>query len=782
MPAGPTPAAATVRFLIRAVGLVQGVGFRPFVYRVATRSGLAGVVRNTSGGAEIEAEGSREQIDALLQALRDELPAIARIDQLDVTPQPLTGETGFRIVESSSKSEAASLISPDVATCADCLAELRDPADRRHRYPFVNCTNCGPRFTIVEAVPYDRHQTTMRPFELCPSCAAEYRDPADRRFHAEPNACPVCGPRVELLDAAGRSLATGDAAIDELRSRLAAGAIAAIKGLGGFHLACDACNAEAVATLRQRKTRPHKPLAVMVADLDVARQCCDLDASEERELCSPRRPILLLLRRRSSALPIADGVAPGRADLGVMLPYTPLHHLLFMGDGPRCLVMTSGNRSEEPIVIDNQQAVSILGHIADVLLVHDRAIWNRCDDSVGYVADDQLVLTRRSRGHVPLPVKLPHPVRPTLAVGPWLTNTFAWASGDRAYLSQHIGDVDNSETLDFLIESIGKLQRWLGIEPELIAHDLHPDYLTTRLAHELGETYRRVPVQHHHAHLIAACAAAGIDRPVQGLVLDGTGYGYDRTIWGGELLVGDARSFRRAAHLVPLPLPGGDAAIRRPLRTAIAYLHKLVPDAAKLPLALWSRASEDELTVVRQMVDRGFNCTPTSSAGRLFDAVSALLGVCDQISFEGQAAIELEQLAWRGVASRAPALQYAVGVAGDAIGIDVGEMFEQLVQALLDGVAAADLAAAFHADLARLFADVCAVVADDSQTPREVVLCGGVFQNRLLTRLVAQQLTAHKLRAIVPGAIPVNDGGIALGQILVANAAADAAATPGPES
>ena len=580
----------------------------------------------------------------------------------------------------------------------------------------------------------------------------------------------------------GQSLATGDDAIVQLRGRLARGEIAAIKGLGGFHLACDACNETAVARLRLRKTRPHKPLAVMVADLDVARRCCEIDASEERELCGPRRPILLLARRSAGRLPIAEGVAPGRADLGVMLPYTPLHHLLFVGDGPRCLVMTSGNRSEEPIVIDNQQAVSLLGGIADVLLVHDRAIWNRCDDSVGHVADEKLVLTRRSRGHVPLPIALRTAVKPTLAVGPWLTNTFALASGKRAFLSQHIGDVDNSETLDFLVESIGKLQRWLSIDPEIIAHDLHPDYLTTRLAHELSKGRRRVPVQHHHAHLVAACAAAGVDRPVQGLVLDGTGYGLDRTIWGGELLVGDASGIRRVAHLLPLPLPGGDAAIRRPLRTAIAYVHVLVPDAEKLPLELWSRPAEDELNVVRQMVDRDFNCTPTSSAGRLFDAVSALLGVCDQVSFEGQAAIELEQLAWRGVASRAPELRFAQGGADDAaLVLDPTPLFATLVQGLLDGVAAADLAAAFHAALAQSWAGTCSA-ARDGGAPTEVVLCGGVFQNRLLTRLVAQQLTAHKLRAIVPGSIPVNDGGIALGQILVANAAPDAAAGAGPRS
>jgi len=515
-----------LRLCIRIFGLVQGVGFRPFVRRLAERVGVSGVVRNTVGGVEIEAEGSAKQVLTLLSTVQVKSPPIAEIQRIDSSMLEPTGESGFRIVESTQSSDETALVSSDVGTCDDCLHEMRDSNDRRYRYPFTNCTNCGPRFTIVEGVPYDRERTTMRGFDLCPACAREYGDISDRRFHAEPIACRVCGPHVTLLDLSGGTLAEGDLAVENARELLAGGKILAVKGLGGFHLACDATSEKAVSRLRQTKGRPHKPFAVMCRDLECVQGYCKVSAAEARYLGSTRRPILLIKRRssaRTRLAPIAHAVAPGLGDMGVILPYTPLHHLLFDRENLACLVMTSGNLSEEPIVVDNEEAVAKLGGIADAFLIHNRPVWNRCDDSVGFVDDDNLVLVRRSRGFSPLPVPLNREVKPTLAVGAMTNNVFALAAGRRVFLSQHIGDVDNAETIAFLRESIDKFRRWLGIDPAVIAHDLHPDLLTTHLAYELAEGRRRVAVQHHHAHFAAALAAAGVVGEAQGLVLDGTG-------------------------------------------------------------------------------------------------------------------------------------------------------------------------------------------------------------------------------------------------------------------
>jgi len=752
--------------------VVQGVGFRPFVFRTAEQLGVSGLVRNTAGGVEIEAEGPAGHVHRLLALLEDNPPPVAEIHRIESERIEPTGESGFRIVTSLLSGEKTALVSPDVGTCENCLREMRDPDDRRYRYPFINCTNCGPRFTIVEGVPYDREQTTMRDFELCPSCAEEYADVSDRRFHAEPVACPVCGPRVRLLDASGGKLALGEDAVEIAIELLAGGKILAVKGLGGFHLACDATSENAVIRLRQRKGRPDKPLAVMCRDLEVVEGYCHVTEAETRLLNSPRRPILLVGRLSSPAAglkPIASSVAPGIGDIGVMLPYTPLHHLLIEADQLSCLVMTSGNRSGEPIAGDNEEAVARLGGIADAVLVHDRPVWNRCDDSVGYSDGINLVLLRRSRGFVPLPVTINRKVEPTLALGAETSNVFALAAGSRVFLSQHVGDVDNLDTVAFLRESIKKFCQWLGIEPAVVAHDLHPDLLTTRLAYELAEGRRRVAVQHHHAHFLSALAAAGVDGEAQGLVLDGTGWGPDRTIWGGELLVGSAGYIRRAGHLRLLPLPGGDAAIRRPLRQAIACLHVLAPDAADQPLDVWSRVSPEEVSTVRRMVDRGFNTPLTSSAGRLFDLVAVLLGVRDEITYEGQAAIELEQLASCGIRNRGPALRLEKKEHDGKIILDPEPLVRGLVDSLLDNKNRADLALAFHVALAESLAGICARVRDGGG-PGTVVLCGGVFQNRILTDLTKQALAAAGLVPIPPGKIPVNDGGLALGQVLAANA------------
>ncbi|MBI5532726.1 MAG: carbamoyltransferase HypF [Deltaproteobacteria bacterium] len=777
-PASPAPSTddpdalrgAGARLRVRVAGIVQGVGFRPFIHRIAHELGLSGSVCNTFDGAEIEIEGPRARLQAFLDALRDRPPPIARIDRIEVQDMAPTGVSGFRIIESAAGGGQAALISPDVAVCDDCLRELRDPTDRRHRYPFINCTNCGPRFTIVQEVPYDRPKTTMARFAMCERCLTEYQDPADRRYHAQPDACPACGPRAQLISASGEVIAECDEAIERARKMLSSGAIVAVKGLGGFHLACDATNAAAVRALRERKPRRHKPLAVMCRDQEAAQAYCEVTERELRELTLPRRPILLL-KRRASPEPgwpaVVEEVAKGHQDLGVMLPYTPVHELLLAPGAPACLVMTSGNRTGGPIEVTNDEAREMLGHIVEAFLVHDRDIWNRCDDSVGAVQGERLVLMRRSRGFVPLPVELPVEVQPTFAVGAMFSNAFAIASGRRVFLSQHIGDVENLEVLQFLEESQDKLHRWLGLKPELIVHDLHPDMLTTRFAAEIAGDARRVAVQHHHAHLASAMAAAGLTEEAQGLVLDGTGYGLDRTIWGGEILVGNAARVRRAGHLRALPLPGGDAATRRPIRIAIAYLHALAAGAESAKLDLWNRAAHDEIAVVRRMVDQRFNTPQTTSAGRLFDAVASLLGVCDEATYEGQAAIELEQFARAGN----PGARLRMAVT-PGLEVDPQPLLCGLVQGLVDGVSRPQLAYGFHAALAEALAEACARLLA-AGAPRKVVLCGGVFQNRILVELATAALQRQGLEPVLPGLIPVSDGGIALGQVMVANAASE---------
>jgi hydrogenase maturation protein HypF len=767
------PGARRVQLEIQ--GLVQGVGFRPFVYRVANELGLAGRVSNTTEGVEIEAEGSPAAVEGLLLHLKHQLPPLARVDQLRVRELEPAGLEGFTIVESRGRSGGAALISPEVATCPACLAEVRDPADRRHRYAFTNCTDCGPRFTIVESVPYDRPLTTMGHFPLCPACSAEYQDPMDRRFHAEPNACPVCGPQLALLAPDGSPIPCEDP-IAAAQQRLRAGQVIAVKGLGGYHLACMASDEAAVSSLRQRKHRPDKPLAVMARDLGTARRHCVISPDEARELEGIRRPILLLRRRVDAPAPLAGGLAPGHHSLGVMLPYTPLHHMLLGPDDLSVLVMTSGNRSGGPMVSDDDEALRVLEPIVDALLVHDRGIANRCDDSVGFVEGEHTVLIRRSRGWVPLPVALPAPMPCTLALGAMLNNVFTLTQGQRAFMSQHVGDTDDQDTLDFLEEAVAGLQRWLEVEPEIIAHDLHPDMFTTHLARRLVEQAREagravprlVPVQHHHAHLAAAMAAVGRTEPTTGLVLDGTGYGPDRTIWGGEILVGDAGSVRRQGHLRPLPLPGGEAAVKRPLRIAVAWLHALVPDAIELDLRLWRRAEPGELEVVRRMVDRGFNSPMTSSAGRLFDAVSALLDLVVDASYEGQAAMELEQEALLGRPGRAKLRMDVVHQDGRLV-LDPRPLLRGLAGCMALGLPTPDLALAFHQALADALV-LCAVRIRDAGGPHHVALCGGVFHNRILTRACSEGLRAAGLEPILPGTIPVGDGGLSLGQVLVAAA------------
>jgi len=779
-----TAAARRVRTRARVTGTVQGVGFRPFVYRLAHEQGLAGWVLNDEHGVLLEVEGLAPELSHFFDRLSAEAPPLARVESVSPSATPVTGEPGFRIVTSVRVGDPDALIAADAATCEDCLAELRDPGDRRYRYPFTNCTNCGPRFTIVNGVPYDRPLTTMAAFTMCSECAREYEDPGDRRFHAQPNACPACGPAVRLRDAAGRGLAfftdpsgekrqaSGGDPISALAARLSEGAIAAVKGLGGYHLVCDAANERAVAALRARKHREDKPFAMMVADVASARRLVELDVSAETSLTGVSRPIVLAPRLPDAV--IAPSVAPGAPELGVMLPYTPLHHLLladfadFAGDA---LVMTSGNVSDEPIAYRDEDALERLSTIADLFLVHDRQIETRTDDSVVRSVTvggrRRPLMLRRSRGYVPesltLPIEAP---RPLLACGAEQKATFCVARGERAWVGHHIGDLEHLATLTAYREGIGHFQRMFAVAPELVAHDLHPDYLSTQYALELDEV-ALVGVQHHHAHLAACLAEHGVTTPAVGAIFDGTGLGADGTVWGGELLVGDLRGYERAGWLWPVRMPGGAAAVRQPWRMAAAWLSEALGAEPPLPAALRATVSASDWNAVGRIARAPELSPVTSSIGRLFDAVGALCGAPARVSYEGQAAVELEALAWTA-GDRASGGGYPFERAAGCV-LDPRPAVRELVSELDRGVAAAVVSARFHAGVAA--ASVEAVTAIASARGLETaVLSGGVFQNRLLLERVAAGLDAAGLHVLVPQRLPPNDGGISFGQAAVAAA------------
>ena len=758
-------------------GVVQGVGFRPFVYRLAHTYALRGWVRNTSWGVEIELEGTPEALARLVASLRTEAPPIARIESLTTQPIPPNGHERFEILGSTAQRGAYQLVSPDMATCADCTGELFAPQNRRHRYPFTNCTNCGPRFTIIENVPYDRRLTTMRAFQMCPDCQREYDDPLDRRFHAQPNACPVCGPQLRLLDRAGQALSERDDALLQTADLLRSGQIVAIKGLGGFQLACDATNADAVARLRERKRRRHKPFAVMVGDLAAAERHAVLACAESELLASPAAPIVLVPWRETSI--IATEVAPGTRVIGVMLPYTPLHHLL-LHDANLPLVMTSGNLSEEPIARDNDEALERLGSIADCFLVHNRDIYSRYDDSVWFVPATGAQPIRRARGYAPTPIRVPFKGRSILACGAELKNSFCLTRDEYAFLSQHIGDMANLETLEHFQQTSLLYRQLFHIEPEIVATDMHPDYMATRYG--LGQPGVQVRVQHHHAHLAACLADDGIEGPAIGVIMDGTGYGLDGGIWGGEFLIGDARGFQRAAHLAYLPLPGGDQAIRRPYRISLAYLQALgLEDRLPAPLRA---ISEEERDAVKTIVARGLNCVQTSSAGRLFDAISSMLGICHEASYEAQAAIELETLAetYRGEGggypyeSRDSAGVQSWGKTSRALAttrlLEVSPLIEGILGDQADGVPTAEIAWRFHHTVADMIHDTCVYLRDQTGL-NHVALSGGCFQNRLLLSLTVPILKDDAFEVLLHRQTPCNDGAIALGQAIVAHYAVD---------
>ncbi len=748
---------------------MQGVGFRPFVYRLARRYNLAGWVRNTSGSVEIKAEGEEEALGQFLSALRTEAPPMASIQEITVRPLPPKHHASFDIRKSHAEEGKYQLVSPDIATCRDCQNELFSPADRRYRYPFTNCTNCGPRFTIIEDIPYDRPRTTMRHFKMCPDCQREYDDPLDRRFHAQPNACPRCGPSLELTTSEGRSIKCADT-IQKASELLREGKTLAIKGLGGFLLACDATSSRAVQQLRQRKKRPSKPLAVMITSVEEVKKHCRVSPEEEKLLLSPQCPIVLLDWKREDSS-VCEEVAPGLKYLGVMLPYTPLHHVLLRETGLP-LVMTSGNRSEEPIAMENEEALSRLGGIADYFLLHNRDIYSRYDDSVYLVERGTPQAIRRARGYAPYPVILPFKSRQLLACGAELKNTFCLTKDEHAFLSQHIGDMENEETLEHFENTIELYKSLFRIEPEVIACDMHPEYLSTKYALKLAKEsgLKPVPVQHHHAHMVSCLVENNIDRPAIGVVFDGTGYGTDGSIWGGEFLVGDRESFERAGHLEYVPMPGGTAAINKPYRMALGYLyHLLGQDAPLAGLPILSQLDPGEAAVIKRQLERGLNSPLTSSAGRLFDAVSALAGVRGTVDYEAQAAIELEMLAPDETDHLDLSLYpFAVAEEPGRKVVKLEELISAVVTDVRKGVPVPIISARFHQSVARIIVRTCQVIARETGISA-VALSGGVFQNRLLLRLATQGLETEGFKVLTHRFVPCNDGGISLGQAVIAN-------------
>jgi len=764
-------------------GIVQGVGFRPFVYQLANRYRLTGYVTNTSQGVDMEVEGSPEEIQRFFEALISERPPLAHIDLLHRREIPSKKETGFEIRLSQARQERSTLISPDVCTCADCLSEMRDPGDRRFKYPFINCTNCGPRYTIIMDIPYDRGTTTMGKFRMCPDCEKEYNDPLNRRFHAQPNACWRCGPVPSLHDRQGNPIPSDDA-VEETIRLLANGSIVAVKGLGGFHLAVDASNHNAVKRLRRRKHREEKPLAIMVRDLQTAREIAHVHEEEAQILCSRERPIVILNKRRSHGL--SPQVAPKNRTFGMMLPYTPLHHRLM--EGPyKALVMTSGNMTEEPINIDNQEAFKRLGGfspgegpvalhnrskaefkpIADYFLIHNRDIYLRSDDTVVRVVDRIPRQIRRSRGYVPVPVFLSREMKKlpsVIAVGAELKNTVCLTKENRAFVSQHVGDMENLETYEFFLLTISHLKRILEIRPKILAHDLHPDYLSSKYAKEQNDL-PTVAVQHHHAHIVSCLAEHQAEGPVIGLAMDGTGLGTDGQIWGGDVLLADLCSFKRAGHLEPVPLPGGDAAAKYPWRMALVYLQNTYGDSLfSLPIPFVRNLDRLEAKTILQMAQRGVNSPRTTSCGRLFDAVASLIGLRHKIAYEGQAAIELEMCQNSREEGSYP---WQMVKQEDRWILKTGDVIRAMVEDLVLGASKGIVSGRFHNTLMHMFSRVCQEIREETGI-NEVALSGGCFQNATLLTGLTLRLTERKFKVYSHRILPSNDGCLSLGQAVCA--------------
>jgi hydrogenase maturation protein HypF len=726
---------------------------------------LKGEVANTASGVSILIEGSPEAIRAFETELTAKSPPLAHLVEISGHAESIKPFAEFRIVKSRGQAQMATLISPDVSICDDCRQELFDPKDRRYQYPFINCTNCGPRYTIIDDIPYDRPKTSMRHFKMCVACQAEYDDPTNRRFHAQPNACDQCGPHVSLHDHRRKPVTT-DNPIEAAADCIRQGQIVAVKGLGGYHLVVDALNSEAVLRLRKRKLREEKPFAIMSADLESIREYARVRPEEETLLTSIQRPIVLLQKKNPN--PISEAVAPGNKYWGVMLPYTPLHYLLFERQFA-ALVMTSANLSEEPIAIDNDDAFERLADIADYFLIHNRDIYLRSDDSILKHTAGRRRYIRRSRGFVPIPIFLNQTVPAILACGAELKNTICLTKGDKAFISQHIGDLENMATLDFFKLTVAHLARILEIQPELIACDMHPDYLSTRFAKEQAQT-GIIEVQHHHAHIVSCMAEHKLDGAVIGLAFDGTGYGTDGTIWGGEVLVAEAKQFERVAHLAEVPMPGSSAAIKEPWRMALSYLRATFGEnLPELDLPLLKQIEPQKINIIVQMMEKGVNCPQTSSLGRLFDAVAAIIGIRQRVNFEGQAAMELEMLAQ----DSSEAIYDIQWTSQAPIKILPQPIIRGVVQDIQNGMSPADISIKFHQTLIVLFGEICGTVRRDHDLNR-VVLSGGCFQNSLLLKGLIGQLEAQQFEVFAHQQVPANDGGIALGQALVAASIADA--------
>ena len=764
----------TERLRIAVEGIVQGVGFRPFVYRLAREMSLTGWVTNTTDGVIIEVEGEKEHLDAFVLKLETDPPPLSKITTLQCERVEPAGYGDFTIRHSLAGADPTVLVAPDTATCPDCVRELFDPMDRRYQYPFINCTNCGPRYTILRSVPYDRPNTSMAKFQMCEQCQAEYDDPSDRRFHAQPNACYECGPTLTLLDRDGSLMGSDPlaGAIGELRN----GRILALKGLGGYHLAVDPTNSEAVARLRERKGREEKPLALMVRDLDTANLLCELNEHARSILTSTESPIALLKRRESHEINISHAVAPRSRYYGLMLPYTPLHHLLMAKFD--LLVMTSANLTEEPLCAGNEEALERLGQIADAFLVHDRDIVLRCDDSIVRLdpvnPEEGPVVLRRARGFVPSPVDLPLDGEPVLALGPELKGTVCLTRGNRAFIGQHLGDLNNLETLDFLKEVVSHLMDILEVTPSVVVRDLHPDYLTTGIA----ENDEDVPwpsntpvlaVQHHHAHILSCQAEAGLSGPCVGIAMDGTGYGTDGTIWGGEILHVDGTHMDRRGYLRPIWMPGGEKAIGQPWRMAISCLVEALGDreTSRIAPGLFPGIPEEDIQVIIGLCARRSHGIWTSSAGRLFDALSAMLGICTQSRYEGQAAIELEVLTDEGVTDILP---YSIIESDDGtVVIDLIPAFDAALSLTLEGRSPSGIGGMFHATLARAMAETAARIVEGTEgISNSIPLGGGVFQNELFCSLISGELKKRSLEPVFHRQVPTNDGGISLGQAVYA--------------
>ena len=771
---------------ISVKGVVQGVGFRPFVYGLATRLDLHGWVCNTSGGVEILVDGQSSSLEEFIQSLSLEKPPLAKIDSIQVDEAPYDSSPNFEIHESQAVEGAYQPISPDMAICPDCERELFDPKDKRYLYPFINCTHCGPRFTIIKDIPYDRPSTTMANFSMCDHCQAEYTNPLNRRFHAQPIACPECGPFVELRETHSQFPTSGPrissieirtSAILKARRLLREGYIVAIKGLGGFHLACDASNPYTVAELRDRKGRFDKPFAVMAANITTIASVCELQKEEQNLLTSREKPIVLLAKKGQTGWQtyhVSELVAPNLDNIGVMLPYTPLHHLLLNQTDPvlarepvpPILVMTSGNFSEEPIATDNKDALQRLSPLADAFLLNNRDIHIRSDDSVVRLDKTNIMYLRRSRGYAPYPVSLPFEVRPTLAVGGELKNTFCLTRDHYAFLSHHIGDVENLETQESFEQGIGHLSHIFRVEPEIIAYDLHPNYFTTDYARHSKLDVPRVGVQHHHAHIASCMADNGLENKfVIGLSFDGTGYGTDGAIWGGEALLASYADFERFAHLEYLPLPGGDSATRSPWRIAAGYAHTLGIDIDDLPFL--QNIDKQALRILRQQVEKKINSPLTSSMGRLFDAVASFIGIRNEVTYEAQAAIEMEVLSKPFVPIAKP-YPYVIKETESGRMIGLSELLSAIIRDVRSNESVGMIAARFHQTIAEIAIDICEHAREQANL-NEVALSGGVWQNRILLDLVRDRLRQKGFVVYFHQQVPSNDGGLALGQAVIAN-------------